>query len=501
MTQQNRFRSRIFIRLIVVCSLSYLVFLVFHSHFSDGGLKRAGSTILTNLSSQTWEFADISSLDLKPRFVEKYNGIWQRVHRDVDIYLFSAFYDDRPGFRETPMIRTIAVVRNGSNDKLSCLLWFGNNELPEVTNVTVLPVGTWFQPQAGVSRAVILSCAVQAESGRPALIPKHVSIVTATQTAAKTLLRVQVPEKPKRPMAFGHCMSVAYWYHDPYRVVEWMELHRMWGVEEVTIYNSSLHPATARVYRHYADKGFVDLRQAPCAFAAHPSDEEAILLNISPVLNDCMYRNMYRYRRLVVTDIDEMIVPRIHANYTAMLEAIDAVYVNYVLERFATRNRTNATRPSQVKKRDTNATILAQSPPLLSYIFNNVFFFSDLNATTRVPRYLATQQYRRHIKPSHTAYSVKSIQNPRFCVGLQNHFCLISHTVNGRKPVNVFAPRAIGMNYHYKKCHFDSYLKKPGYCKELMKNFTVDLTMTRFRRVLESRVLVVLKELDLIEPK
>jgi len=73
--------------------------------------------------------------------------------------------------------------------------------------------------------------------------------------------------------------------------------------------------------------------------------------------------------------------------------------------------------------------------------------------------------------------------------------------VNDRKPLRVFSPLSIGMNYHYKKCHFDSYLNKPGYCKELIKIFTVDLTMTRFRRELESRVLAVLKELDLIEPK
>ena len=111
MTQQNRFRRRIFIRLVVVCSVSYLVFLMFHNHFSDVGLKQAGSTMLTNVSSWTWSYTNISSFDLKPRFVEKYNGIWQTVDRHVDVYLFSAFYDDRPGILETPRIRTIAVVK------------------------------------------------------------------------------------------------------------------------------------------------------------------------------------------------------------------------------------------------------------------------------------------------------------------------------------------------------------------------------------------------------
>ena len=477
----------------MVCSVACLIFLVFYNHVSDIGLKHAEST---KSRVYSWEYSNVSSTIMdwyvKPRLVDKYNGVWQVVDQDVDIYLFSAFYDDRPSILESHAIRTIAVLKQISHYNLSCLLWFGNNSRPVVADVTSVPIGAWFQPQAGVSRAVILSCAVQTEAGRPALIPEHVSIVTATQTAPKTLLRVQVPEKPERPKAFGHCMAVAYWHHDPYRVVEWMELHRMWGVEEVTIYTNNLHPTAMRVYQHYANKGFVDLREAPCAVPAYPRDEEAIILNNSPMLSDCMYRNMYRYRRLVVTDIDEMIVPRLHDNYTAMLEAIDA--------EFSERQPTNTTRLSQAEQRDTSPTIPAQVSPS-SYVFNNVYFFSDLNATTWSPYNLTTQQYTRHVAPSPPWYSVKSIHNPLACIGLQNHVCWAKLEVIGKTPVTKYASLLMGMNHHYKKCHFDKYLRKPGFCKGLTQNFSVDLTMTRFRRELETRVLVVLKELDFMGKK
>ena len=490
MTRVQRVRRRKFIRVLVMCSVACLMFLMFYSHVSDIGLKHAESTTFREYS---WKYSNDRSTVMdkyvKPGFVQKYNGVWQMVDQDVDIYLFSAFYDDRHSILESPTIRTIAVFKNGTYDNLSCLLWFGNNARPVVANVTKSQIGGWFEPETGVFCSVILSCAVGTQAGRPALIPEHVSIVTATQTAPKTLLRVQVPEKPERPMAFGHCVPVAYWYHDPYRVVEWMELHRMWGVEEVTIYNSSLHPTAMRVYQHYANKSFVDLREAPCAVPAYPRDEEAIILNNSPMLYDCMYRNMYRYRRLVVTDIDEMIVPRLHDNYTAMLEAIDA--------EFSERQPTNTTRLSQAEQRDTSPTIPAQVSPS-SYVFNNVYFFFDFNASTRAPWYLPTQQYTRHVAPSPPwNNSVKSIHNPLACIGLQNHYCWAEHEVNGKKPVTKYASQLMGLNHHYKKCHFDKYVRKSGICTRLMKNFSVDLTMTRFRRKLESRVLVVLEELGL----
>ena len=39
-------------------------------------------------------------------------------------------------------------------------------------------------------------------------------------------------------------------------------------------------------------------------------------------LNDCLLANVYRYQFLVVIDFDEIIVPRMHRNYSTMLDYI-----------------------------------------------------------------------------------------------------------------------------------------------------------------------------------
>ena len=146
----------------------------------------------------------------KPQHVKTYNGVWQEVNDRVGVYLFSAFYDNRPSI-EWPVIRTIAVSRNSDTGRLLCLLWFPKMTRPVVAEANTATVGAGFVVvDHGVYHAVILSCAVHTDPGRPAPIPEHVSIVKVSQAAVTTLLHVQVPERPERPIAFGHCMSVAY---------------------------------------------------------------------------------------------------------------------------------------------------------------------------------------------------------------------------------------------------------------------------------------------------
>ena len=170
---------------------------------------------------------------------------------------------------------------------------------------------------------------------------------------------MQVPERPTHVIEFGHCMSIRYWKQDPFRLVEWLEAHRMWGVGEVNIYTTDIDNVTDRILRRYSDTGFVNYRQFSGPLGDY--NEKAILLSMSPVINDCMYRNMYRYRYVVCTDLDEMIVPaQPHRNYSEML---------------------------------TSAAAAARANAIVhSYIFRNAYFFLDFGATEKEPWYLLTQR-------------------------------------------------------------------------------------------------------------
>ena len=64
------------------------------------------------------------------------------------------------------------------------------------------------------------------------------------------------------------------------------------------MYNNSLETNVAEVFQQYAQEGYVDFRQAPHSMIY--SSEYTILLIMGPVINDCMYRNMYRYKKVSV---------------------------------------------------------------------------------------------------------------------------------------------------------------------------------------------------------
>jgi len=65
-------------------------------------------------------------------------------------------------------------------------------------------------------------------------------------------------------------------------------------IGEVNIYTTEIDNVTDSILRRYADTGFVKYRQSPGPVGDY--DEHSILLSMSPVINDCMYHNLYRYR-------------------------------------------------------------------------------------------------------------------------------------------------------------------------------------------------------------
>ena len=232
----------------------------------------------------------------------------------------------------------------------------------------------------------------------------------------------------------------------------------MWGLHKVTIYNNSLDMETARIFQHYQRDGFVDFRQSP-NFLSDPG-VDSILIQMSPVLNDCMYRNMYRARKLVVTDLDEMIVPRTKGNYKEMLEAIDEAQPN--------------------------------NHPAKSYMFPNDYFFFELPQNESESKKLLTMRYQHRLKPSPYGYSVKSITDIQSCICLHNHYCWKKTKLYDTPGHTTYVNVDLGLNQHYKKCHFDK-----EKCDSMMKESVLDSTMVRFKDKLVTRVSEKLKELNL----
>jgi len=96
-------------------------------------------------------------------------------------------------------------------------------------------------------------------------------------------------------------------------------------------------------------------------------------------LNDCMMRNVYRYRYTVVVDLDEIIIPRSHDNYTQLMRHINFKYRSH--------NQPH------------------------TYLFHNTYFFLDLQPDVEQPAHMRTASFRQHAPPSPRNVSVSRKRN------------------------------------------------------------------------------------------
>lgn len=290
------------------------------------------------------------------------------------------------------------------------------------------------------------------------MIPKSVSIGTSQRGYYPSGVPVTLPNKPDKEREFCICVQAAYGEMDPYQMIEWLELQKILGVSLVGISVYAFSNLTLKVLQHYADEGFVDLRQTNHIY---PDDEEQQLywLQLSPIINDCMYRHMYEFRWMVVVDFDEVIMPQKHPNLKALVSNLEH-------------------------------SLRVKNSPKVNFAFRNNYFFLDLPPDETISPYLTVLRFRNKVPVSPVWYSVKSIIHPQACTHTHNRACW-GLTANFSRPGNneyslwnteSVAPE-LGLNQHYKKCHFT-----PDECKTILQNVTRDNTMWRVKRLLTKRV-------------
>ncbi len=389
----------------------------------------------------------------------KHQGTWWAMKQPMEGYTYSAFYDDRKSLGTLPVIRIIAVMENIDNRDIYCLVWYEGRPAPIQLKVHRLAIGAGISRHSKNFKEYVLTCKLNDED-----IPDNVSLIINQGDKPSFIMPVEVPERPNIKDNFSVCVSVSYWKQDIFRIVEWMEILKLFGVSKVTIYNNSLEAEPSRIFQYYDDLGFIDFRQSH-SFVDDPG-ELTQHMHMSPVINDCMYRNMHRYRKIVVTDLDELIVPRTTNNYADMLSEIDKVQ--------------------------------ASAHPAKHYVFQNDYFFFDIPGCEdpKQSKHLQTLHFRKRLPPSPRGYSVKSMIDPQACTNMHNHYCWGLTKLYDTNGNSVDVNTDLAMNYHYKKCHFDKW-ERPGRCAEMFKDAIQDDTMLRFEKELKTNVYQRFKALNL----
>ena len=377
--------------------------------------------------------------------ISYWNQYWQTWQDETSaIFLYSAFYDDRVVIGNLPVVRILAVTLNAPAD-LFCQIWYDEFDMPFLVKADSVSSGRGDKFPGYIKYDQFLySCALPTVLP----VPSHVSIATGSCTNSSFYLPITASKNSTETKDFGICVAIAFGQIPHSHFVEWMEFHRIFGVDEFNIYNGSISSDMNIVFNPYIEKGI--LRVFPMPPPINDFSKKGVKLGSPASLNDCMMRNWYRYKYIILLDFDEFIIPRMHSNYTSMLAAIDI-----------TKNLTS---------------------PWRSYTFRNTYHFDHFPVDASQPEYLKTMRYRTRIEPSRFLYAAKSFIDPRQCLSVFNHYCYRRFS-SLKTPNTIDVSTSIAMSHHFRTCEFD--LAK---CNTLSKQKTVDDIMLKFKAQLKLRV-------------
>ena len=167
---------------------------------------------------------------------------------------------------------------------------------------------TWFYRTESLHKCDILRQGLFA-------IPYAVSLVLRPCVTPLNVLYVREHNVTRYDYVnFTVCMAPLYILHDNafirQRLIEMIEVSRVFGAQRFTFYNISTPPQTSAMaaIEYYSKQGVMDVVQYHWPYTIRY--DHNVLNGEQAAFMDCMLRNLYRSKYLAYFDIDEMLVPR-----------------------------------------------------------------------------------------------------------------------------------------------------------------------------------------------
>ncbi len=382
---------------------------------------------------------------------------WQVVIDPIyEIYLYSAFYDDRPSLKSR-FIRILAIAEKDAKD-LFCLLWYRNRPgKADVVVADIVILSKQYKRHEKLFASYMYKCKIP--DGR--WPPEYVSLITTESIVPSVLLKVIQPENSPVKYNFGICVPVAYGEFNNYGLVEWFEFNKLLGVTKIIIYNNNISDRNMKVIKHYHDANFIEFNQLPNVM--EDKGNETIFLNKEVSIMDCLYRNIYTYRYIIVAEFDKIIVPHKHMDYEKMLEYINDEH-----------NLTDAT---------------------TSYTYRNAYFFLDYMPVVEEPSFLITTRFMTRVPASNLGHIPMTMINPMACEILNATKCVKLLPEYNKTGWNINVHENVSLSHHYKLCDFDANYHRVGMCNDTLAKFQFDDTMLNFLNALTAKVIVPLERL------
>lgn len=284
--------------------------------------------------------------------------------------------------------------------------------------------------------------------------PEYVSIMSEDSVVPSNILTVFLPENPPALQPYCVCSGIYDDTYDPHRLMEWMEMYRMFGIDELHVYNHTILQKGLHILQHYVNLGFVKIHRIP----AYPSPNQFTLELLRPIAtNDCLYRNLFRCEYVAMLSSDALLTPRYD---TSIRDMVTSVNLDCVNGEFYPR----------------------------SYVFSTAYFFLDFPPIIEQPEFIISTRYLTRVNSSSYEDAKSSILSPLACVYLKKFICDEPRNKYNRSSWNVSVSADIGNTHYYKNCQKDQAKEIVDECAESMSRHYIDNTMLKHSDAISTRV-------------
>ena len=260
---------------------------------------------------------------------------WQFFRDGRKTFFYQAvYYDNRPGQHNLKVFPILGVPLGGVpvDDDVYALLWYAHSEHPVSVKVTQLH-DEWRRQR--YTNGTIFGNAVQTvdalqhasgDDGGSGDRPEFVSFSKQQCPGDVTTYLQVVQPPPVNASARGIlvCPKNLYGRLNSSHVthfVSWFEFLKLLGVSRVHMAYSGLElqdEMIRRMFRYYIDEGTLQnfVYSPNNLFDRNVHETDGVEL---ANLNDCLYRNLHKYKYVISQDADELLIPRTPQTYQQLI--------------------------------------------------------------------------------------------------------------------------------------------------------------------------------------
>ena len=246
---------------------------------------------------------------------------WIRVEPSTQVWGEAAYFDNRTDVYGGPVVVVMGFheSRKELQSGISLYCHYSTNEHDICTGeATIYKLEDTFIEKNALVLSSYIVCSLPSDHQ-----PPH-SLYFTTHSCCSSHHTPHIPvvtPPTATSLTLGLCLHKALFnIKDPQDIVQFLELHRLLGVQWFTIYTQDIPPSSVKdILESYVAEGIAEVIE----WNLNISDSIVRDYGQLSVIHDCLHRNRGRIKYLGFLDFDEVFVPHSHVTLPELLESLD----------------------------------------------------------------------------------------------------------------------------------------------------------------------------------